>query len=60
MSQIVDLNQMMGLQVTLSYNLFNGFKDMVLKDSANYLSESSQYSLDATKQDIVLGTKRHI
>lgn len=43
--------------VTLSYNLFNGFKDMALKDSANYLSESSQYSLDATKQDIVLGTK---
>ena len=43
--------------VTLSYNLFNGFKDMALKDSANYLSESSQYSLDATKQDIVLETK---
>lgn len=43
--------------VTLSYNLFNGFKDIALKDSANYLSESSQYSLDATKQDIVLDTK---
>lgn len=41
----------------LSYNLFNGFKDLALKESAKYLSESSQYSLNATKQDIVLNTK---
>ena len=41
----------------LSYNLFNGFKDSALKDSAKYLSQYSQYSLNATKQDIVLNTK---
>ena len=41
----------------LSYNLFNGFKDLALKESATYLSAASQYSLNATKQDIVLSTK---
>lgn len=41
----------------VSYNLFNGFKDMALKDSAKFLSQSSEYSLIATKQDIVLETK---
>lgn len=41
----------------LSYNLFNGFKDLASKESAKYLSASSQYSLNATKQDIVLSTK---
>lgn len=41
----------------LSYNLFNGFKDLASKESAIYLSASSQYSLNATKQDIVLSTK---
>ncbi len=41
----------------LSYNLFNGFKDMALKDSAKYLSNSSFFGLNATKQDIVLSTK---
>ena len=41
----------------LSYNLFNGFKDFASKESARYLSESSLYSLNATKQDIVLSTK---
>ena len=41
----------------LSYNLFNGFKDLASKESAIYLSASSQYSLNATKQDIVLNTK---
>jgi outer membrane protein TolC len=41
----------------LSYNLFNGFKDLALKESSIYLSQSSQYSLNATKQDIVLNTK---
>lgn len=41
----------------LSYNLFNGFKDFASKESARYLSESSLYFLNATKQDIVLSTK---
>lgn len=41
----------------LSYNLFNGFKDLALKESSIYLSLSSEYSLNATKQDIVLNTK---
>lgn len=41
----------------LSYNLFNGFKDSASKESAIYLSESSKYVLNATKQDIVLNTK---
>ena len=41
----------------LSYNLFNGFKDFASKESARYLSESSLYSLNAIKQDIVLSTK---
>lgn len=41
----------------LSYNLFNGFKDLASKESAIYLSASSQYGLNATKQDIVLSTK---
>ena len=43
--------------LTLSYNLFNGFKDLATKESAKYLSLSSQYALNATKQDIVLATK---
>ena len=41
----------------LSYNLFNCFKDMAVKESAVYLSLSSQYGLNATKQDITLNTK---
>ncbi len=41
----------------LSYNLFNGFKDMAVKESSVYLSLSSQYGLNATKQDITLNTK---
>lgn len=43
--------------IALSYNLFNGFKDSSLKESSKYLSLSSQYALNATKQDIVLNTK---
>jgi len=43
--------------IALSYNLFNGFKDIAVKESSVYLSESSLYSLKATKQDIVLNTK---
>ena len=41
----------------LSYNLFNGFKDLAVKESSVYLSLSSEYSLNATKQDIILDTK---
>jgi outer membrane protein TolC len=41
----------------VSYNLFNGFKDISIKDSFKYLAQSSEYSLFATKQDIVLNTK---
>ena len=43
--------------IKLSYNLFNGFKDLATKESSKYLSLSSQYALNATKQDIVLDTK---
>ena len=43
--------------IALSYNLFNGFKDISLKESSKYLSLSSQHGLNATKQDIVLNTK---
>ena len=41
----------------LSYNLFNGFKDLAVKESSVYLSLSSEYLLNATKQDIILDTK---
>lgn len=43
--------------IALSYNLFNGFKDLALKESSQYLAKASSYSLNATKQDIVLNTK---
>lgn len=43
--------------IGLSYNLFNGFKDLANKESSKYLSKSSKYSLNAIKQDIVLNTK---
>lgn len=42
----------------LSYNLFNGFKDISNKESAQFLSKSSKYSLDALKNDIALDTKK--
>lgn len=45
------------LSATISYNLFNGFKDLANKKSSKYLSKSSKYSLEATKQDIVLNVK---
>ena len=45
------------LSATMSYNLFNGFKDISDKNSAKFLSKSSNYSLSAIKQDIILDTK---
>ncbi|GGD33514.1 outer membrane channel protein TolC [Malaciobacter pacificus] len=45
------------LSATVSYNLFNGFKDLANKNASKYLSQSSKYSLNATKQDIVLSVK---
>ncbi len=45
------------LSATVSYNLFNGFKDISDKNSAKFLSKSSNYSLSAIKQDIILDTK---
>lgn len=45
------------LSAKVSYNLFNGFKDISTKKSSKYLSESSKYSLEALKQDTVLNTK---
>jgi outer membrane protein TolC len=45
------------LSAEVSYNLFNGFKDISTKNSAKFLSKSSEYSLLATKQDIILDTK---
>lgn len=45
------------LSATVSYNLFNGFKDIADKNSAKFLSKSSNFSLNAIKQDIILDTK---
>ncbi|UTJ07256.1 TolC family protein [Arcobacter roscoffensis] len=42
----------------LSYNLFNGLKDISNKQASQYLSKSSDYSLTALKHDIVLETKK--
>lgn len=42
----------------LSYNLFNGLKDISNKQASKYLSKSSDYSLTALKHDIVLETKK--
>ncbi|MBU3015395.1 TolC family protein [Poseidonibacter lekithochrous] len=41
----------------VSYNLFNGFKNISDRNSSKFLSQSSQYSLNALKQDIILNTK---
>lgn len=41
----------------VSYNLFNGFKNISNRNSSKFLSESSKYSLEALKQDIILNTK---
>ena len=56
-ANIGELEEEAGASIALSYNLFNGFKDLALTQSSNFLSESSQYSLNAIKQDIVLNTK---
>ena len=56
-ANVGELDEEAGASLTLSYNLFNGFKDLALKESSKYLSQSSQYSLNATKHDIVLDTK---
>ncbi|MGB5791434.1 TolC family protein [Poseidonibacter sp.] len=45
------------LSEKISYNLFNGFKDIADKNSAKFLSKSSNFSLNALKQDIILDTK---
>jgi len=45
------------LSAQVSYNLFNGFKDISNKNSAKFLSKGSAYSLNALKQDIILATK---
>lgn len=42
---------------TLSYNLFNGFKDLKNFSSAKYLSSSSKFTLEASKEDILFQTK---
>lgn len=42
----------------ISYNLFNGLKDISNKQASKYLSKSSNYSLIALKHDIVLETKK--
>ena len=56
-ANIGELEEEAGASIALSYNLFNGFKDLALTQSSNFLSESSQYSLNAIKQDVVLNTK---
>jgi len=42
---------------TISYNLFNGLKDISNLNSAEYLKNASRYYLNAIKQDILLNTK---
>lgn len=45
------------LSAVISYNLFNGFKDLSSTKSSKYLSKSSQFVLNATKQDMILSVK---
>lgn len=42
----------------VSYNLFNGFKDIKTYSSAKYLSNSQRFTYEAVKQDILLNTKQ--
>lgn len=42
----------------ISYNLFNGLKDISNKQASKFLSKSSSYSLNALKHDIILETKK--
>ncbi|NQY93485.1 MAG: TolC family protein [Campylobacteraceae bacterium] len=44
---------------TLSYNLFNGYSDKYSILSAQKSFSSTQYSYEATKQDIILKTKEN-
>jgi len=44
---------------TLSYNLFNGYTDQYSILSAQKSLSSTQYSYEATKQDIILKTKEN-
>lgn len=46
------------LSTIISYNLFNGFKDLSNNQSAKFLSKASMYSLEALKNDIALNTKK--
>lgn len=41
----------------VSYNLFNGLKNIASLNSSKYLKNESMYLLNATKQDILLKTK---
>ncbi|WP_428026947.1 TolC family protein [Arcobacter sp.] len=43
---------------TISYNLFNGFKDYSELYSSKYLKNASMYYFNAKKQDILLDTKK--
>jgi outer membrane protein TolC len=43
---------------TISYNLFNGFKDFSELYSSRYLKDASRYYYNAKKQDILLDTKK--
>ncbi|MGM0518133.1 MAG: TolC family protein [Campylobacterota bacterium] len=46
------------LSANVTYNLFNGFKDVSNIKSSEYLSKSSRFLLDALRFDIVLETKK--
>lgn len=41
----------------LSYNLFNGFKDLKTMQSAEFLAKASSFQFNAVSQDIILDTK---
>lgn len=43
--------------IAASYNLFNGYKAVESINSAKFLSESANYILEATKNDIILAVK---
>lgn len=43
---------------TISYNLFNGFKDFTELYSSKYLKDAARYYYNAKKQDILLETKK--
>ena len=45
------------VNVTISYNLFNGFKDKYNIDASNDLYNSSKFTLEASRQDLILKVK---